>query len=171
MMCNKCRNFQSIHLDNDGQAVFIPLGIVRLPEIKYLIPSCLDSHSSIIHKVAILLQGIELYWTIVLQQKTYPELHVCLVVVLPLAQVTLQIRVPTLHGVASNYQQCGVLFVHQGQTQKRTIYLRAPWFTLPLVQKQGWPSLRVEVFFNTYTIPSNLHSRGSTTTSTTSNLR
>ena len=104
MMYNKCQNFQSIHLDNDCQAVFIPLSIVRLPEIQYLIPSSLDSHSSIFQQVGKLLWGTELYWIIVLQQKTYPELHVCLVVVLPLAQVTLQIRVPTLHGVASNYQ-------------------------------------------------------------------
>ena len=101
MMYNKCQNFQSIHLDNDCQAVFIPLSIVRLPEIQYLIPSSLDSHSSLFQQVGKLLWGTELYWIIVLQQKTYPELHVCLVVVLPLAQVTLQIRVPTLHGVAN----------------------------------------------------------------------
>ena len=100
-MYNKCQNFHSNHLDNDCQAVFIPLSIVRLPEIQYLIPSSLDSHSSIIQQVAKMLWGFELYWAIVLQLETYPELHVCLVVVLPLAQVTLQIRVPALHGVAN----------------------------------------------------------------------
>ena len=100
----KCQIFPNIHLDNYCQAVFIPLSIVRLPEIQYLIPSSLDSHSSIFQQVGKLLWGTELYWIIVLQQKTYPELHVCLVVVLPLAQVTLQIRVPTLHRVANNYQ-------------------------------------------------------------------
>ena len=49
-MYNKCQNFHSNHLDNDCQAVFIPLSIVRLPEIQYLIPSSLNSHSSIFIK-------------------------------------------------------------------------------------------------------------------------
>ena len=97
----KCQNFLNVYLDNDCQAVFIPLSIVRLPKFQYLIPSSLGSHSSIFQQIGKLLWGTELYWPMVLQQETYPELHVCLVVVLPLAQVTLQIRVLALHGVAN----------------------------------------------------------------------